>query len=365
MNLETISNRAGDRWPQVAARIREGTVNFLTSRIDEADVVIPCGNGFLVVFAHLDEAGAKRRMAELEQELTGFYAGEEGLAELRARMVHKSMPKSEMVELASPAASARTGSGANLEMTFVPVWSARLESVACFFRAPTFFENGWLHYGYGPQFRSHGSHGTDSFLDFDIALLHDTVARAQRHTASGARSVLGISVHASTLKRSHTRQVYMKQLLAAPQHVMRRMLVKIAEVEVGAPGSLLCEMIRPLRDQVGQVSVEFHHSDRPHVDLHGFGCALAGFQLPHHDAGMSVTQRQILARTIAVWHSILARRHMKLFVDRFFSADLLREVAHGIDFATSDRFWPVRSDAGDVQSSPLAALTADRDTHNL
>lgn len=73
--LDKVRHRAGGQWPELAARVRETSQEFIAKRIGPHDVELPVGDGFIVVYA--DPTGAAEKSAALQEALDAFYLGHE------------------------------------------------------------------------------------------------------------------------------------------------------------------------------------------------------------------------------------------------------------------------------------------------
>ena len=88
IGLESVKMRAGALWPELSARVRETSADFIDQRLGEHDFVIPAGDGFVVVYA--EPGGAPDKCLALQGELNTFYLGDEATKELSATVTHQT-----------------------------------------------------------------------------------------------------------------------------------------------------------------------------------------------------------------------------------------------------------------------------------
>lgn len=79
IGLTDIRHAAAGDWPTIAERIRKKSMIFIETALRPGDIVVPCGDGFLIIYA---ERAAERDLAlectALQDKLNAFYLGEEG-----------------------------------------------------------------------------------------------------------------------------------------------------------------------------------------------------------------------------------------------------------------------------------------------
>ena len=102
IGLDLIKHRAGALWPELSARVRETSLDFIGQRIGQHDLVIPAGDGFVVVYAQPE--GAADKCAALQGDLNAFYLGDEATKDLSASVTHETLDTPSLLErLSAPA----------------------------------------------------------------------------------------------------------------------------------------------------------------------------------------------------------------------------------------------------------------------
>jgi hypothetical protein len=72
VGLDEIREAAGPRWPRMRERVRTGSFGILSQHTGPDDVIIPAGDGFLVMLAEGRPGDAQRRCQEMRDALLSF-----------------------------------------------------------------------------------------------------------------------------------------------------------------------------------------------------------------------------------------------------------------------------------------------------
>ena len=86
VGLDDIRAAAGDEWGTIKERVRTNSLDFLRGCLGLEDIVIPAGDGFLVLYADESTRDLERESAMLQDTLNAFYIGEEGMEKVRSRV---------------------------------------------------------------------------------------------------------------------------------------------------------------------------------------------------------------------------------------------------------------------------------------
>jgi hypothetical protein len=348
IGLDEIRNAAGANWPQIADRVRSNSMMFLEGCLGEGDIVIPAGDGFLVVFAPNPDRDPAREAEIVRDALNGFYLGEEGLSSLRAQVEHKVVDSANVAALcgASPAVPAAPEDQAKPETTFLPVWVVPQEAVTGYWLVPLDAASGKPRLGYDDVWLKTGTHEPRDFLARDLSILDHTIAEAEQCLANGQRCLVGYTVHASTLTIRSRRQTYLRALQSVPELMRPYFVARIAEIERGTPSMTIAEWVHNLRPVSLRVNLELHESERSIRGLEGCGafsvsCVLSAAQFT--PAG-----RARYAQLIRAWQPELKRQGLKFRMDNVMDAEMLTlAAAHGVDLLSGEAIWPsVRHPAG-------------------
>ncbi|MBL8548640.1 MAG: hypothetical protein JNJ73_01545 [Hyphomonadaceae bacterium] len=357
VNLDEIIRRVGHHWPLVRDRIRAGSVDFLRGCVGPDDIIIPCGDGFLVVFAHGEAQDLKARCAEIQALLTAFYTGEEGLESLRARVEEMTLEQGALAQLMSsppaPAKAAPSPAHGDHQIVFQPIWTAQAQFIACHFCTPTFCDMGVIRCGYDAHYARTGEHGAQSYAELDHAVLDAAADGVEGLLLRGGRGVVGFTVHAATMRHLRTRIAYLARLRALPAAVLERLVARIAEIEPNTPHSVLTEWVGQLRAHVRQVALQLHHTEPTFQRVVETGAWSIGAALPQHRRDADGAALKHLVDLVGGWGRAARGRHLKLCVEGARSEALLAAGASaGVDFFASDVFWPPRQAPADAAEAP-------------
>lgn len=329
--------------------------------VDADDLVIPCDDGFLVVFTEGDSARHAERAQELQSTLAAFYFGEEGLEGLEVQVDPRKLNGDDIRAFvdkkrsddAGAAPEANTLEGEH-DIVFWPVWAAKAELIALHLCAPNFCDQGVVRGGYDKGFRLTARHADTDFAHLDLAILQSASNALSRLLIRSPASVVGATVHVTTLRRRKALGDYLRALQAIPESTRGRMVVKIAEIEPGTPSGSLLEWTSVLRQYVRHVGLGFHHSERAFERFKQVGAWSAGIELPSHGAAPSLDAKSSLNTLIDRWMRSTGPTGVRLHIEGFRNMELLSIAKRkGLDFASSEIAWPPRLQPTEIVSARL------------
>lgn len=124
IGLDEIRDGAGSLWPHMRERVRIGSVAILSRHAQLDDIIVPAGDGFLVIFASGSTAAIDKRCEAMRDALLAFYLGEHGLAALRPEVSARSLTREDLSHLV--ASTSRHG-----EKTLHSEPVAHVRDIAC------------------------------------------------------------------------------------------------------------------------------------------------------------------------------------------------------------------------------------------
>lgn len=365
LNISDLAARSGRHWPAVNDRIRTGSLSYIRACVDEDDLVIPCDDGFLVVFTNGDSARHAERAAELQSTLAAFYFGEEGLENLGVQVdprqlngddVHAFVSSNRRLDTKIETAAAQEGAH---DIVFWPVWAAQSELIALHFCAPNYCDQGVVRCGYDKNFRLNGQHADPDFAQLDRAILQNASTALARLLVRSPASVVGATVHVTTLRRRRDLGDYLRALQAIPESTRHRMVIKIAEIEPGTPTANLVEWTNVLRQHVRHVGLGLHYSERALDRFRSVGAWSAGFELPSHGPAPNLATMKSLQGLVEPWVRSTGPMRLRLYIEGFRSMALLATAKRiGLDFASSEIAWPPLPQPAHIVGAPLPTQTA-------
>ena len=340
LGLDEVRKAAGARWPRMREHVREGSIKIIAQRVGPNDAIVPCGDGFLVVFADSAASDCERRCREINDALIAFYLGEDALKQVRADVQRESVSAAKLAGVVS-GASARFDSQTNeLKLgRFWPVWSIRQQRVIAHLCAPKMdaaSEDCGARLGYSPDFLQTASHAERDHLDLDLCLLEQACAAAEAPDST----VVGVSVHATTLQKRRSRSTYLAHMADNARPARDRMFAMVCEIEPGTPLMSLTEWSMGLRRTFDRVALDLHHSDRAIDAIASANVWAAGCQLPPDMKSPDAQLRSSL-NLIDHWCRTLRRQRIQPLMHGFKSWALLNLAGYSeLAFATGGLLWP-------------------------
>ncbi len=361
IGLDEIRQAAGANWPRMRERVHAGSMDILSRHASPEDVILPAGDGFLVILAEGAPGKNQDRCQKMRDALLAFYLGEEGLASLRPVVTARSLTADGFADLISSGLQ-RDSADVHLlrrapsdNIVQVRLFSARERKVAAVWFCPVRQDHNGPRLAYNPDYILDGSHHGREFSATDVAVFEHASLRI---TSDEPVLPVGFTVHATTMQSRRSRDAYLAMLAKAPPEVLRRAIITIAEIEKGTPLISIAEWCSNLRALVGRVCIDFHYTDHALSSIGASGAWAAGFHLPIYSGAQS---RQRAARTIdqiRFWSKTIRGQGMRLAVNGFHDGDFLREAAlAGVDIATSDTLWPFTPASED--NAPATATRRD------
>ncbi len=366
LNIADLAARSGRHWPAVNDRIRTGSLSYIRACVDEDDLVIPCDDGFLVVFTNGDSARHTERAQELQATLAAFYFGEEGLENLEVQVDPRQLNGDDVRAFVNNNRRPNSGiekataapEGAH-DIVFWPVWAAQAELIALHFCAPNYCDQGVIRQGYDKDFRLRARHSGAHFAHLDMTILQHASAALARLLMRSPASVVGATVHISTLRRRQAFGDYLRALQAVPEATRRRLVIKIAEIEPGTPSGSLTEWTSLLRQHIRHVALGFHHSERAFERVRPVGVWSASIELPSHGPALDTGAKMSLTTLVERWTRAVGRSGVRPHVEGFRNLELLAAAKRiGLDFASSEIAWPPLSQPTGITTEPLPAPNA-------
>jgi hypothetical protein len=366
VGLDAIRQAAGDRWDAIKERVRTNSMAFLQGCLGPRDIVIPAGDGFLILYGDVANREIASEAQTVQDALNSFYLGEAGMEKLRAQVAGFSIDAKNMhsvlalagnnaandiVEIDAVRSPATIGQASpseiaaphmGREIVFSSVWTVQQQAITTYFASWARWENGARRYGYNPAYRTDGTASEDSFVELDLAMLERATEAAALAIESGRKCLVGFSVHSSTFQRRPARQAYLSRLAATPEPLRKYLMGRIAEVSPGTPAISLTEWVGCLRTVTSRVAVELHPTERVLTGLDATGAFSISCTLPLTEI-VTPDQRQRYAALMAKWTPVLQKQGLKFSVDNLIDPVLMEIACRvGVDSVTSSWVWPVR-----------------------
>ncbi len=344
VGLDQVKQTAGDNWSEMSGRVRESSLEFIGQRVGPNDVVIPAGDGFVVIYADATEDDGRHEV--LQNELNTFYMGEEATKGLSANVRSAAFGPDLLIEqLRKPDPvpfweAAKPVTHADMPLAVLPVWSVGQEAITGYWITPEQVGRPVGHFAYDPAWAETGWHRDDKdFLELDLRILAKAVAEIQECLQKNRRCLVGFTVHSTTLLNRNRKRSYMEALTLAPAETRPFLQARIGELQSGTPMSAVAEWGRQIRQVSARVDLEIHQNHRDvnnmaDLGVSGIACVMAN---PHP----SPAEFTEVSRNITVWARDLKRQNLKLRLDNLDDPRLLGQALDvQADSCSSPRLWP-------------------------
>ena len=344
IGLEEIRKAAGENWPRMRERVRDGSFQILSRFVTPEDVIVPAGDGFLVILAEGTAGNNQERCRKMRDALLSFYLGEEALKTLKPEVSARTLSADGFADLiATSLAPTADISAQDMllrdDITEARIFSTREHRVVGRWICPVRHEQIGRRLAYDAEYILDGLHRRQDFIDLDLAILD--YARRRAGEQDGSELAIGFTVHASTLQLRRRREVYFAALAAAPASFRSRAIVTIAEIERGTPLMSIAEWCCTLRALFGKVCLDLHYTDHAISSIGNTGAWAAGFHLPIYSGAQKGARSARTLEQIGFWSRALKSQGMRFSVNGFREPDFVEEAgAAGVEIATSDVLWP-------------------------
>ena len=339
--LNEVRRRAVGMWAELAQRAPDVSAKLIAERLTPDDIMIPAGDGFLVVYADPKDALAQSQV--LQQTLDGLFMHESWSPMLRAEVRHQSLQADAVIQTLVEPAPFKPA------LTTLPVWSASQQAVTGYWTVLDHGPQRPVRYGYDPGWSATGWHSDDKdYLELDLAILERAVADVEACLAAGRKCLVGYSAHATTLQSKSRRRAYFDALAEVPAPARPYLIGRMAELQQGTPPAAISGWAQQMRQISPRVTMEIHHAQRDALEMvvpgiYGVACVLpSSFKTP-----VDVVQQ---ARHIQIWKRDLGRANLRLRLDHVVEPRLLIQALDlQIDYFSSAALWPAVADADGVK----------------
>lgn len=354
IGLDEIRVAAGNKWPRMRERVRDGSFQILSRFVGAEDVIVPAGDGFLVILAEGAAGLNQERCRKMREALLSFYLGEEALKGLRPEVTARSLSADGFADLIATSLAPETSISAQDSLLRSDIAEARIfltgqQRVVGRWICPVRHDQSGRRLAYDPEYILDGLHRREDFVDLDLAILDYAHRRAGERDAG--ELAIGFTVHASTLQVRKHRELYFAALAAAPPKFKSRAIVTIAEIERGTPLMSMAEWCCSLRTVLSKVCLDLHYTDHAISSIGNTGAWAAGFHLPIYSGAQKGARSTRTLEQIRFWSRALRNQGLRFSVNGFREPSFVEEARRaGVEIAVSDVLWPF----GSEQHAPAA-----------
>lgn len=272
VNLDEVRKITGENWGDWRERIFVATESIIGKHTSKRDIIIRADQGFLVIFAELDEAAAKNEAELIASEVRAFFLGAPEFEHLGLRIETSRVTPQEFAKTLSKAkAYAPSSADAGLEQLtgavsllagrksrlppvsigFLPVWNAVAEAVGMFFCVPV------RRMPNGDYKSDHHILGTSpdrrDLYALDLHILRRSIEALDDLLSRGLRSAIAISMHYSVLMKADYRVQILHELANCPDEFKDLLLLRIDDAPKNPSPPSLMEITRICAPYVQQI----------------------------------------------------------------------------------------------------------------
>ncbi|MES1158702.1 MAG: hypothetical protein ABUL42_02295, partial [Terricaulis silvestris] len=175
VGLDGMRPPAGADPSTFEASVRLQSLQFLQKHFRAEDVVLSCGDGFLIIYDTSNVRDPDKDGEQVQNALNALYKRETGTQALRVEVSAYRLERRQAIAMEALPGMRRAGDIA-YTTSFAPSWSRAHEVVTAFRAAPSYLAAGKLHSGYDPHYRAHGRHQDCDFLALDLEILDRAVS---------------------------------------------------------------------------------------------------------------------------------------------------------------------------------------------
>lgn len=365
IGLEEVQKAYGARWPQKKAAIRDAAADFLRNRIDQQDVLVAGAEGFVIVFGAQEGDEAVVAAAELNHALNSFFLGDlrEDPAPTSESVVSR-LPAEDVIDTVVGSRShylSPTGdfpaeiTSDMVSWAFQPVWNVRSEVIKAYYALPQLMATGARVPGY--QFDDQRGR-QPSLLELDLEALDRTEQALRTLIDAGKKTLVGASLHISTLSRGTSRGRVLNKLNEADHSLSKYRIIKLSAVPPGFPQMYLTEILHALRTRVDHIALSASDREADIDALLDLGLSALGMVLsPKELAAMTAEKQSELVDRIRRAAERAHAHKTMFFVEGPIASELaMRLSAVGVDDISSSAIWKPQAAPAPMMRWPASNL---------
>jgi hypothetical protein len=355
VSINEIRDRYGERWREKRERVAMAARYFISRRIAPDDVLIAGADGFLLVFGSFTGYVAEAAARQISKELNAFFLGEPDLDDMQIESHHVAMSLEDFTKVFSAMMAAAKEPQARIErptasfpMGYVPLWDAKREALVTHFISPLD--------AYGlPLVWDNQSH---RHADMDERKLRESEVDMRAMFSGGARALVGVAVHVSTLTNSQSLSRVLQTMAAFDRKLAAYRVLRVSCVEPGYPRIYLQDIMRTVRPHAGRIAIGLNWNEPDVAGVLKLQPAAVGFAIPvtaFLHAGQQAEVHARIAAAVEMCHTagVLVSVEGDLHAEQ-----AARFVRDGVNFLCSPRLWPVRPKLTAAETWPAARLEA-------
>jgi hypothetical protein len=305
ISLELVARVTGKSWPSLRQKVFDTSESFLGKRLSPDDLIIRLHDGFLVVFAHINNEQATALGKRLSDEVTRFFVGDASFSDLLVTSRHSPVTVEELDKKISAIKKKPSDNGSaspfpdnevpywqteildRLTLFYRPIWDSHNEIISSNSCIPQLHSDGEMHYGRDVLV---GNTSLDLLRHHDLHMLRRSQKIFNNIVSHRRPCVITVTVSYKTLRDRAGQIAYFDQLSKIPKSLRKFFFVCVDQIPQGAPQGKLIEIFRPLEALCGATlahtsprAIRFNSFRASGVKLFGFSM----LEFLHHDKQIS------------------------------------------------------------------------------
>ncbi len=266
VGLEEVRAAYGDRWPKERERIQNVARNFVGKRLRREDVVIPCENGFVIVFGNVDSLDTALTAHAVGRSLKTFFTGEHATG-VSVDVVHETVSARELPQFlqrlsGTEVSAARRGDAppgaadpSAFSLRFQPVWDVPNEAITAYFAEAVDPVSGDCIPGYHFE---EDAPSAARLLEIDEITLQASETAMRAMFKSGRKAIVGVSLHVSSLMKVENRSRLLQIISSFDRELCKYRAVRLSGVCSGFPRLYLRDTVGFLRARLPKVFISIN-----------------------------------------------------------------------------------------------------------
>lgn len=365
VGFDEIARAYGERWNIQRDRVKEIAHAFIKRRLGEHDMLVRAADGFVIIYGENTGEVAREHAEDVKSGLNTFYLGEGATQPpVQVSVNHARLPVQELlqtigdVEFVTATKKLSVDDQlAGMRLKYLPAWDARQEAVGKYYATPVLRDTGERVPGYQYDIDCDREH---DYAVIDEMVLNQSEIALRNMVRDGKQSLLGVSLHYSSLRKSATRIRLCNIMGKFNRDLSRYRVVHIAGAPPGCPSIYLQEIYTALKQRVPRVAFNLAWNESDLRTVLGLSPFSVGFTLSPWALGenATVSQHELCARTkVAVEASHAAKA--RFFFDGHVDATMVSRLREaGVDVISSPAVWPLVDAPEGAQRWPAERLAA-------
>lgn len=368
VGLDRVRAAYADRWRVERDRIQEVARSFIGKRLQNEDVLIPCDNGFVIVFGVADSMDAALTAHSVGQALNQFFLGDEAMQNFKVEVTHETLPVRGLSEFMSGMRGAdpdkarrgdarqRTAADpANLDLQFQPVWDVKHEAITTYYAEPVDGRTGERVAGY--QFED-GAAVSPSLLEIDEAVLRTSEVAMRSMFEAGKKAIVGVPVHISSLVKLENRARILQIISQLDPALCKYRAIKLSGVVPGFPRLYLRDTVGFLAAHIPSIVVSMSATTDDFSTAIDCEASVLAYTLP---PSCRVADDPAFFNKVRRDAAIARSRSKRILVEGPFTAHHAGVCARcGIDSLASPLVWPPIKAPGGVLKWAASRLSPEK-----